>query len=31
MIATRGSNEEDFVKRQVEHLKEKGVPVRVHD
>jgi DNA or RNA helicases of superfamily II len=31
MIATRGSNEEDFVKRQVEHLKEKGVPVRIHD
>jgi DNA excision repair protein ERCC-3 len=31
MVATKGSNEEDFVKRQVEHLKEKGVPVKVHD
>ena len=29
MIATKGSNEEDFVKRQVELLKEKGVPVSV--
>ncbi len=29
IIATKGSNEEDFVKRQVEHLKEKGVPVQV--
>lgn len=29
IIATKGSNEEDFVKRQVEHLKEKGVPVTV--
>ncbi len=27
IVATKGSNEEDFVKRQVEHLKEKGVPV----
>jgi len=31
IIATRGSNEEDFVKRQVEHLKEKGVPVKVEE
>ncbi len=29
IIATRGSNEEDFVKRQVQHLKEKGVPVKI--
>lgn len=29
VIATKGSNEEDFVKRQVEHLKEKGVPVTI--
>lgn len=29
IIATKGSNEEDFVKRQVEHLKEKGVPVDI--
>lgn len=31
IIATKGSNEEDFVKRQVEHLKEKGVPVKVSE
>jgi len=31
MIATRGSNEEDFVKQQVELLKEKGVPVTVKE
>jgi DNA excision repair protein ERCC-3 len=31
LIATKGSNEEDFVKRQVEHLKEKGVPVTIED
>ncbi len=31
MIATKGSNEEDFVKRQVELLKEKGVPVTISD
>ena len=31
MIATRGSNEEDFVKRQVELLKEKGVPVKIEN
>jgi len=31
MIATKGSNEEDFVKRQVEHLKEKGVQVKIKD
>lgn len=31
IIATKGSNEEDFVKRQVEHLKEKGVPVSVEE
>ncbi|WP_414836457.1 DEAD/DEAH box helicase [Candidatus Nanohalococcus occultus] len=31
LIATKGSNEEDFVKNQVEHLKEKGVPVTVKD
>ncbi len=31
MIATKGSNEEDFVKRQVEHLKEKGVQVKIRD
>ncbi len=29
MIATKGSNEEDFAKHQVELLKEKGVPVTV--
>lgn len=29
IVATKGSNEEDFVKRQVEHLKEKGVPVKI--
>lgn len=29
IVATKGTNEEDFVKRQVEHLKEKGVPVTV--
>jgi DNA excision repair protein ERCC-3 len=29
IIATKGSNEEDFVKRQVQHLKEKGVPVKI--
>ncbi|MFB6190848.1 MAG: DEAD/DEAH box helicase [Candidatus Nanohaloarchaea archaeon] len=29
LIATKGSNEEDFVKQQVELLKEKGVPVTV--
>ncbi len=31
MIATKGSNEEDFAKRQVELLKEKGVPVKVEE
>ena len=31
LIATKGSNEEDFVKRQVEHLKEKGVPVQIEE
>ncbi|MFB6209512.1 MAG: DEAD/DEAH box helicase [Candidatus Nanohaloarchaea archaeon] len=31
IVATKGSNEEDFVKRQVEHLKEKGVPVTVEE
>ncbi|MFB6199409.1 MAG: DEAD/DEAH box helicase [Candidatus Nanohaloarchaea archaeon] len=31
IIATKGSNEEDFVKRQVEHLKGKGVPVTVEE
>lgn len=31
IVATKGSNEEDFVKRQVEHLKEKGVPVKVSE
>lgn len=31
IIATKGSNEEDFVKRQVEHLKEKGVPVKIKE
>ncbi|PSG99910.1 MAG: hypothetical protein BRC28_02295 [Nanohaloarchaea archaeon SW_4_43_9] len=31
IVATKGSNEEDFVKRQVEHLKEKGVPVKVEE
>ncbi|MFB6244750.1 MAG: DEAD/DEAH box helicase [Candidatus Nanohaloarchaea archaeon] len=31
IIATKGSNEEDFAKNQVEHLKEKGVPVKVKD
>jgi DNA excision repair protein ERCC-3 len=31
LIATKGSNEEDFVKRQVEHLKEKGVPVTIEE
>ena len=31
IIATKGSNEEDFVKRQVEHLKEKGVPVTIKE
>ena len=31
MVATRGSNEEDFVKQQVELLKEKGVPVTVKE
>jgi len=29
MVATKGSNEEDFVKQQVELLKEKGVSVKV--
>lgn len=29
IVATKGSNEEDFVKRQVEHLKEKGVQVNI--
>ena len=31
MIATKGSNEEDFVKQQVELLKEKGVPVTMKE
>jgi DNA excision repair protein ERCC-3 len=31
LIATKGSNEEDFVKRQVELLKEKGVPVKIKE
>lgn len=31
LIATKGSNEEDFVKQQVELLKEKGVPVTVEE
>jgi DNA excision repair protein ERCC-3 len=31
LVATKGSNEEDFVKRQVEHLKEKGVPVQIEE
>lgn len=31
LVATKGSNEEDFVKRQVEHLKEKGVPVKIEE
>jgi len=31
MVATKGSNEEDFVKRQVELLKEKGVPVSIEE
>ena len=31
IIATKGSNEEDFVKRQVEHLKEKGVSVTINE
>ena len=31
IIATKGSNEEDFVKRQVELLKEKGVPVKISE
>ncbi|QGA80210.1 DEAD/DEAH box helicase [Candidatus Nanohalobium constans] len=31
MVATKGSNEEDFVKQQVELLKEKGVPVTVSE
>lgn len=31
LIATKGSNEEDFAKRQVELLKEKGVPVKVEE
>ena len=31
MIATKGSNEEDFVKQQVELLKEKGVPVSIKE
>lgn len=31
IIATKGSNEEDFARRQVEHLKEKGVPVKIRD
>lgn len=31
MIATKGSNEEDFVKQQVELLKEKGVSVSVKE
>ncbi len=31
MVATKGSNEEDFVKQQVELLKEKGVSVKVKE
>ena len=31
MVATKGSNEEDFVKQQVELLKEKGVPVTIQE
>ncbi len=31
IVATKGSNEEDFVKRQVELLKEKGVPVTISE
>ncbi len=31
MVATKASNEEDFVKRQVELLKEKGVPVKMSE
>lgn len=31
IVATKGSNEEDFVKRQVEHLKGKGVPVKIDE
>ena len=31
MVATKGSNEEDFVKQQVELLKEKGVPVTINE
>ncbi|MFB6147944.1 MAG: helicase, partial [Candidatus Nanohaloarchaea archaeon] len=31
LVATKGSNEEDFVKQQVELLKEKGVPVTVEE
>jgi len=31
MVATKGSNEEDFVKQQVELLKEKGVPVTIEE
>ncbi|MFP4229672.1 MAG: DEAD/DEAH box helicase [Candidatus Nanohaloarchaea archaeon] len=31
MVATKGSNEEDFVKQQVELLKEKGVPVTLKE
>ena len=31
IVATKGSNEEDFVKRQVELLKEKGVPVKISE
>ncbi len=31
IVATKGSNEEDFVKRQVEHLKGKGVPVKIEE
>ncbi len=31
MVATKGSNEEDFVKQQVELLKEKGVPVTIKE
>ena len=31
IVATKGSNEEDFVKRQVELLKEKGVPVSISE
>jgi DNA excision repair protein ERCC-3 len=31
IVATKGSNEEDFARRQVDHLKEKGVPVKIQD